>query len=246
MFSTRGRPKFDISLDDPSSTLVVGFAEYGLAGLTAVNYLVEQLALERAGHIGVDRLPGITPFENGTPRHHTRLFSKPDLDLTALVGELFVPPVAAEPFGEAVLEYTGKHDVEEVVVLSGVPMAHAPDDHRTFYVASEDYQRARLGDDHGIPPMGGGFLEGVNGELMQRSLDSPLRSCVLTTPVHAQAPDVEASLRLLEALDTVYDLDLDTGPLEEFAASVAEQYEELAARLEAQRQEPTQNDRMYM
>ena len=246
MFGTRRRPQFDVRLDDPSGTLVAGFAEYGLAGLTAVNYLAEQLGLEETGHVSVEELPAITPFENGTPRHHTRLYSKPELDVTVLVGELFVPPGAADPFGEAVLQYATEHEIEEVVVLSGVPLAHGPDDHRAFYVASRDYQAARLGGDHDIRPMSGGFLEGVNGELMQRAIDTALKTCVLTTPVHERAPDVEAALRLLEAFDAVYELDLDTGPLEEFAASVAEQYEELAARLEELREEPPHHDRMYM
>ena len=243
--STSG-PAFDISLEDPSDTLVAGFTQFGLAGLTAANYLTEQLGLEEVGHVAVEQLPAVTPFENGTPRHHTRLFSKPDLDVTVLLGELFVPPDAAGPFGQAVLEYTQAEGVEEVVVLSGVPMAHGPQEHRAFYVASEDFQEARLQGDHGVPPMGGGFLEGVNGELVQQSIDSPLKTCVLTTPVHPQAPDVEASLRLLEAFDAVYGLDIDTGPLEEFAATVEQQYEELAARLEAQRKESVHDDRMYM
>jgi uncharacterized protein len=77
MFGTRKRPQFDVRLDDPSGTLVAGFTEYGLAGLTAVTYLTDQLDLEETGHVSVAELPAITPFENGTPRHHTRLFSKP-------------------------------------------------------------------------------------------------------------------------------------------------------------------------
>lgn len=239
-------PAFDISLEDPSDTLVAGFTQFGLAGLTAANYLTEQLGLEEVGHVSVEQLPAVTPFEDGTPRHHTRLFSKPDLDITVLVGELFVPPGAAGPFGQAILEYTESEGVEEVVVLSGVPMAHGPDEHRAFYVASEDFQEARLQGDHGVPPMGGGFLEGVNGELVQQSIDSTLKTCVLTTPVHPQAPDVEASLRLLEAFDAVYELDLDADPLKEFAATVEQQYEELAARLEAQREASAHDDRMYM
>ena len=246
MFRSRRRPSFDIELEDPSDTLVAGFTEFGLAGLTAANYLTQQLGLEEVGHVGVDELPAVTPFEDGTPRHHTRLFSKPGLDVTVLLGELFVPPHAAGPFGEAVLEYTEREGVEEVVVLSGVPMDHGPDDHRAFYVASEDYQAERLDGDHGLAPMGGGFLEGVNGELMQRAIGSPLRTCVLTTPVHPQAPDVDAALRLLEAVDSVYDLGVDSGPLEAFAATVAKQYEELAARLEAQQEAAVHDDRMYM
>jgi uncharacterized protein len=246
MFGTHRPPDFDINHLNPTETLVAGFAQYGLAGLTAVDYIRKQLELEETGHIAVDQLPAVTPFENGTPRHHTRLFSKPGFDITIAVGELFVPTYAAEPFGNAILEYTESSSVEEVVVLSGVPIAHGPDDHRPFYVASEDYQRARLGGDHDVAPMPGGFLDGLNGALMERAIEEPLKACIFTTPVHQQVPDVDAALRLLEAVEAAYDLGLDTGPLEEFAAAVAEQYAELAAQLEAQQKEQVPEDRMYM
>jgi len=95
-------PSFDVRLDDPTETLVIGTAEYGLAGLTATDYLTKQLELEEAGHIRVDGLPAITPFDNGTPRRHTRLFSRSDLDLTVLVGELPIPPFAAASFADAI------------------------------------------------------------------------------------------------------------------------------------------------
>lgn len=242
------KPTFDVRAQESTETLVGGFGEYGLAGLTAADYLRKELELTETGHIAVEDLPAVTPFEDGTPRHHTRLFSSPESDVTVVVGELFVPPHAAEPFADAILEHASDSDVEEVVVLSGVPIAHGPDDHRPFYVASEDYQAARLGGDHGIAPMPGGFLDGINGALMECGLSSPLRTCLYTTPAHAQTPDVDAALRLLEAFTTVYDLDVDTGPLEEFAATVSAQYEELAARLETQREAAgmAPEDRMYM
>ncbi|WP_336133844.1 proteasome assembly chaperone family protein [Natronomonas amylolytica] len=246
MIGTHREPDFDINHPNPTETLVAGFAQFGLAGLTAVDYLRKELDLEQTGHIAVDQLPAVTPFENGTPRHHTRLFSKPDLDITITVGELFVPTYAAEPFGNAIIEHTESSGVEEVVVLSGIPIAHGPDDHRPFYVASEDYQQTRLDGDHDIKPMPGGFLDGLNGALMERAIEEPLRACIFTTPVHQQVPDVDAALRLLEAIEAVYDLDLDTGPLEEFAAAVSEQYAELAAQLEAQQKEQVPEDRMYM
>lgn len=246
MFGTRRKPAFDIKLENPTDTLIAGFAEYGLAGLSAADYLRKELDLEQTGHIAVEELPAVTPFEDGTPRHHTRLFSKPGLDITIAVGELFVPTHAAEPFGNAILEYTESHDVEEVVILSGVPIAHGPDDHRSFYVASEDYQQARLEGTDTVAPMPGGFLDGLNGALMERAIDGPLKGCVFSTPVHQQVPDVDAALRLLEAVEAAYGLEVDTGPLEEFAAAVSEHYAELATRLESQKEEHMPEDRMYM
>jgi uncharacterized protein len=244
----RADPSFEVSHEATASdTLCCGFSAFGLAGLTAADYLVRQLELEQTGHITVDQLPTITPFEDGTPRHHTRLFSREDLEFTVLVGELLVPAYAAEPFGEAILEWAGDASVEEVVVCSGVPTAHGPDDHRPFYIASPDYQSAHDLEAAEVTPMSGGFLDGINGAVTARGMDSPLRTCVFTTPTHPQVPDVDAALRLLDAVDAVYDLDLDTGPLEAFAGEVSRYYEELADRMKEQ--ETDQNvpeDRMYM
>lgn len=243
-----GDPEFAVSADATSSeTLLAGLSEFGLAGLTAANYLVEQLSLEEHGHVDVEQFPAITPFEAGTPRHHTRLFSREDSDVTVLVGELFVPPGVARQFSDAVLEWAGEADVGEIVLLSGVPVAHGPDEHRPFYVASPDYQAAHDLEAADVRPMTGGFLDGVNGAVMHRGIDSELRTCLLTTPAHGQAPDVEAALRLLRAVNAVYDLDVDTGPLEGFAAELRQRYEELAEHMAKQEQETrVPEDRMYM
>jgi len=233
---------------EPSSTLVAGFSTPGLAGLTAVDYLVDHLNLTETGHITAEGLPAITPFEQGRPRHHTRLFSREDLDLTALVGELYVPPRLGGSFGDAVLDWADEHGVREVVVAAGVPVPHAPDDHRTFYVATDDYREHRLADAT-VPPMGTGFLDGVNAAIMERGLGSDLEVCLLVTPVHLQAPDVEAAIRLVETLESIYGLEIDASPLQSFAAEVEAYYRDLAERMAAQSEAEPEDvgaDRMYM
>lgn len=42
---------FDVRLEGSVGTLVAGFAEHGLAGLTAAEYLTTQLEPERVGHV---------------------------------------------------------------------------------------------------------------------------------------------------------------------------------------------------
>lgn len=240
------RPSFQFTHDaEAPDHLVAGFSMFGLAGVTATNYLVDQLALTETGHVTTETLPPITPFENGEPRHHTRLFARPDLDTTVLVNELFVPLWAADPFSEAILEWADGNGVEEITVLAGVPVAHGPEDHRTFYVATEDYRQARLGDEP-LPPMGSGFLDGVNAGLVARGMESDLRVGVLITPVHEQIPDVEAAIRLLDAAKDVLALDVDTEALEEFAAEVEQYYRELSDRFEGVADEQRPEDRMYM
>ncbi|WP_276301244.1 proteasome assembly chaperone family protein [Halorussus lipolyticus] len=236
---------FEITAENPEDTVIAGFSQFGLAGLTAADYLVDHLDFQQVGHISADQLPAITPFENGQPRHHTRVFSHEDAGLSVVVGELFVPAFAAQPFSEAVLEWTETEDVDEVAVLHGVTIPHAPEEHQVFYVATEDYHDHRLAD-AGISAMGRGFLDGMNAELMARGMESDLRTAVFLTPVHAQAPDVEAAIRLLETVQTVYGLEIDTGPLEEFAAEVQGYYEGLAERLQERAEADQPEGRMFM
>ena len=247
MFGTRRRLSADFRIehqDDPSTALLCGFSAYGLAGLTAVDYLVDHLELEEYGYIRAEGLPSITPFEAGAPRHPIRLFSRSDLDITVLVGELFVPASLGEQFASDILTWTDNHQVKEIAIAAGIPVPHGPDGHQTYYVATEDYRERRLTDDT-IPPMGSGFLDGTNAALIERGMDSSLGVGLFVTPVHAMAPDVDAAIRLVETIAAVYDLDVDATPLRAFADEVTQYYNELAQRID-ERETDVPEDRMYM
>lgn len=240
-------PTFEITHHvPPSDAVVAGIANVGFAGLTAADFLVDALELEQTGYITVDQLPEITPFKDGVPRHHTRLFSRPDLDLTVLTGELFVPQYASTAFTDALTGWMADTDVSEIVILNGIPVAHAPEDHRTFYVATEDYRNTRLADAD-IPAMPNGYLDGVNGTLLSRGIDSPLAAGVLATPVHAPPPDVEAAIRLAQTVEAIYPVSVDTGPLETLATEIERHYQELAERIDTLHDDQHRpEDRMFM
>ncbi|MFC7138328.1 proteasome assembly chaperone family protein [Halosimplex aquaticum] len=240
-------PAFDVQEtgETDADALIAGFSEFGLAGLTAVDYLVQQLELTPAGRVTTPDLQTITPFDDGRPRHPVRLFAADGVDVAVLMSELFVPVAAARSFSDALLDWTAAADIGETVVVSGVQMPHAETDHRTYFVATDDYREARLADAD-VPPMASGFTDGVKASLLARGIDSPLRTCVYATPTHPQAPDAEAALRLVETVDDVYDLGVDTEPMKSFAADVEQHYQDLAARLEQAREEQQPEDRMYM
>jgi uncharacterized protein len=83
-------------------------------------------------------------------------------------------------------------------------------------------------------------------DLLGRGIDSELRACVYVTPVHQQVPDVEAAIRLVETASDVYGLDVDNGPLEEFAGEIAQYYEQLTDRFDSLSEDERSEDRMYM
>ncbi|MDZ7702253.1 MAG: PAC2 family protein [Halobacteriales archaeon] len=249
-------PSFEITAPSdrrPGSTLVVGLSTPGLAGLTAADYLVRHLDAEEIGAVIPDGLPAIAPFEAGVPRHPTRLFDLVGRSLSVLVGELYVPPPVAHPFVDGLRDWAHSVGVEEVALLHGVPYPHDEAEHAVYHVATPGYRERHFADE-AVPPLGGGVLDGVAGELVGRALeDDALEVGVYVTPTHPPGPDVEAALRLIDALEGRYGFEIDPAELEALAERLGRYHAELADRMEAlaQAEAPIGSrefpeDRMYM
>ena len=241
-------PRFEIRRTDESvgSRLVVGLATPGLAGLTAADHLASRPEARQVGHLTAHGLPEVTPFTDGRPRHPSRLYALPEADLTVLVSEGFVPLPAAEPVTAALTEFVTEREVEEVTLLHGVPYPHGPTEHAVFHVATDAYRERRL--DDGVPPLAGGFLDGVPGDLLARGLDDGPPTGVLVTPAHPPGPDFEAAIRLLETVDDLFGVASDVDALHERSAATRLQYEQLADRMRAlaeAEQTAYGEDRMY-
>ena len=235
------------------TTLIVGQSHPGMAGVTAVDYLVRQLESREIGHIAPEGLPAIAPFENGVPRHHTRLYTLDGSDLTVLIGELFIPTGVARPYADALLAWATEQNIDEIVILHGVPFPHGPDEHEVFHVATPAYRERRLADEP-IRPLKGGILDGVAGEVVTRSLDETApETGVFTTPTHPPGPDIDAAIRLLNAIETLYGFDVDETELRQLGHQLQQYYEQLADRMAAIAESEDSitshdypEDRMYM
>ncbi|NUB89967.1 proteasome assembly chaperone family protein [Haloterrigena sp. SYSU A558-1] len=227
-------PAYEVAVESDEALegpLLVGLSNAGLAGLTAVDYLVSHLEFEQVGHVRARGLPDITPVEDGVPRHPMRVYAAPRAGYCAVLSELFVPVWAADAFADGLLEWLDTTEIDELAVLHGIPYPHGPDEHDVCYVATPAYGDRRL-DGADVSPASGGVLDGVAGELTARSLDGdapPLGAYV--TPTHPPGPDLEAALRYLDLLRTVYDLEIDDDQLRERAAELQRHYAELADRM---------------
>lgn len=221
--------------ESPAKTLLLAFSTPGMAGVTASEYVRDQLALDQTGHVQIDGLPPITPFENGRPYHHTRLYSGPAVELTVLTSELPIPLTATDAFGRDLLGWVLDNDVREVTILLGIGSfgdGRASADEGLYFVASDDYRERHL-EDSVLTPLTRGFLDGINASLVSRAIDTPLRVGVLATPVRTALLDGGAALRLVRATDSLYGLGIDTGQLERFAEQTSRYFEQLARRFEA-------------
>ncbi len=251
-----GEPAFEMVLEgDLDGALVVGMAELGVGELTTVDYCATNMESTPIGHVRSRNLPDLTPFSDGVPRQPMRLYSLDGTGVSVLVSEVFLPVWVAEPLADALIETATDQGVEEITVLNGSQFPHRESEHAVYHVATDEYRDRHFGgEDPELPPMAGGFFDGVISELLVRGLEGEAPSVgVLVTPTHPPGPDLDAALRFLDALETIYGLEVDETELRERAAETKRYYEELAQRMQALREEETPylgrdfpEDRMYM
>jgi uncharacterized protein len=231
--------------EPPSETVIAAFTYPGMGGMIACNYLIEELDLEQTGYIQADGLPALAPFENGRPYHPTRLHSRSDLDVTVLTSELPVPLHATEVFGRELLTWILDRDIDEVAILLGVGgLRNVGSSDEIHYVASPDYTERRLQEVE-FTPLAGGFFDGITASLVSRAIDTPLRAGVLVTSTRTQGIDPDASLRLVEAVNQLYELGADTDRLRRFATEIRQHYEQLMQRMQ-QHDQAREWDQAYM
>lgn len=246
-------PQFtvDADTDRAGELLVVGATSPGMAGLSAADYLTEHLAFEQAGRISASGFPTIAPVTDGQPRHPMRLYHGTDTDLTVLLAESFVPVWAAEPFAEGLVSWTETAGVDEIGILHGVPFPHDPERHEVSVVATTDFREHRLANAD-LPALPGGVLDGFVGELLVAGLEEETPGVgAFVTPTHPPGPDLDATLLLLEALETVSGITIDRADLQKQADQQRQYYEELAERMQSLEKSGTGPrefgvDRMFM
>jgi uncharacterized protein len=219
----------------PGERLLVGMAGVGVAGLTAADYLVNNVETEQIGHVRSRNLPDLTPFTNGEPRHPIRLYSATGSNVTVLISEVFLPAWVADPLTDALLDWAGSHDIREVTVLHGTPFPHREEEHLVYHVATDAYREAHFPteDDPEVEPLAGGFFDGVIGEFLVRALDGEAPPTgVLVTPTHMPGPDLDAAVRLLDALEPVCGIEVDEGELRDRAEEMERYFADLAERMQ--------------
>lgn len=236
----------------PHETLVAGIASRDLAGLTAVDYLVDTYESTPVAAARTRGLPDIATITDGLPRHPVRIHRVEELDVSILVSEVFVPVALADRFADALADWMEASGITSVTLLHGGQFPHAEAEHVPFLVATDGY-RERFGAAP-LEPLPAGMLDGLAGELLVRGLEGAFPpGGVIVTPAHVPGPDVSAALTLLEGLAQAHGLAIDDSELRERSEQFRQYYEGIAERMralqEAEGSATTRDfpeDRMYM
>lgn len=222
----------DLKTDiNPGATVILGFAGIGLIGPIIANQLIEQIPdIKEIGWITSEYLPPIAVFYQGVLRHPFRLFYTPQHNLIVGICEVpFQIPTAYNDLSKTICNWALNEDVKakEIVIFQGIPQRGIIDDYPVYYAAEENLvpklEAAKL------EKVEKGIIVGPEATILNEALTNKLQAYALFTPV-LEIPTPEGAAAIIEVLNELYHLNIETKSLIEEGKEIKGRMLELAQK----------------
>lgn len=221
------------------ATFIIGFAGIGLLGPIVANQLIEQIPdIKEIGFITSEYLPPIAVFYQGVLRHPFRLLYSPSNNLIVGICEVpFQITSAYNDLSRTICNWALSEDVKagEIVIFQGIPRQGIIDDYPVYY-AAETVLMPKL-EKFGLQKVEKGIIVGPEATVLNEALTNRLGAYALFTPV-LEIPTPEAAAAIIEILNQIYGLKIETSALIEEGKEIKAKMLDLAQKAqEYQRQQ---------
>jgi uncharacterized protein len=213
------------------ATLILGFAGMGLIGPIITNTIVEQIPdIKEIGFITSDLLPPISVFYDGVLKHPFRLYYSPQHNL--IVGTSEVPfqlTSAYNDLAKTICNWFLSDDVrgKEIVVFQGILKQGMIDDFPVYYATEEHltniFEKLKL------EKFERGIITGPESTIINEALTNRINAIALFTYVY-QIPTPEGAAAIIEVLNQIYNLNIETSKLIEEGKEIKTKMLELAQK----------------
>ena len=205
-------------------TIFVGFVGAGLAGTIAIDHMINELGMKEVGFLRSKHLPPSTVFMQGRLRHPFRIYSNDDGSICAIICEIIISKDGIYNIAMAILEWAEKKGSTEIIVLDGV--AASKHDGEAFFAAEVDL--CRIMEENDIKMIPQGFITGISGGILNECLIRKIRGVTLLVKADEMTPDPVAAATIIEAVNRLYETEIDTSNLKKQKKQLGVELRELS------------------
>jgi uncharacterized protein len=205
-------------------TIFVGFVGAGLVGTIATDHMINELNMKEVGFLRSKHLPPSTVFMQGRLRHPFRIYSNEDGSICVIICEIIISKDGIYNIAMAILEWAEKKGSNEIIVLDGV--AANKHDGETFFAAELDL--CRIMEEHDIKMIPQGFITGISGGILNECLIRKIRGVTLLVKADEATPDPVAATTIIEAVNRLYETEIDTTSLKKQKKQLGVELRELS------------------
>ncbi len=219
--------------------IFAGFVGAGLVGPISIGHMIEKLQMNVIGYMRSKHLPPSTVFLRGRLRHPFRFYSNKEGTVCAIICEITLRMEGLYAIVAAVLDWAKEKGSNEIIIVDGV--ASNEHDNKVYCAAEEDLCRIMAEKDINMIPQG--FITGIPGGILNECLIREIQGVALLVKANKIIADPEAAATLLEAINRMYEMQIDTKSLNAEKERIGSELEELSQKYMRHRK---QSSGMYM
>lgn len=221
----------NVELNKP--IIFAGFVGAGLVGPLSVGHIIEKLKMKEIGYMRSKYLPPSTVFIRGRLRHPFRFYSNEDGTVCAVICEITLRMEGLYTIVAEILDWAKEKGSNEIVILDGV--ASEDHDDKAYCAAEEDLCRVMA--DKNVSMIPQGFITGIPGGILNECLLREIQGVTLLVKANKKIADPIAAATLVEAVNRVYDMEVDTESLRKEKEKIGADFKELSQKYAEHREE---------
>jgi len=205
--------------------VIEGFPGFGLIGSIVTEFLISHLSCEKLDNHYFDDLPASAAIHDG------KLIEPIGLYYNARFNIVIVHSIAAGTgvewkAADFVLDICNKIKAKELISIEGVGSGQESKG-RTFFYCTESSRGEDL-KNIGIKPLQEGIIMGVTSAIL---LKNKIPVTCLFGEAESDMPDNNAAASIVEVLDKMFGLDVDSKPLKQSAKLFEEKFKQILQQM---------------
>ncbi|MBD3198088.1 MAG: hypothetical protein GF317_23765 [Candidatus Lokiarchaeota archaeon] len=213
------------------ATILLGFAGIGLIGPIIANTIIDQIPdVIEIGFVTSEYLPPISVFYDGILKHPFRLYYSQSNNLIIGICEVpFEISSAYNDLSKTINNWALNEDVmaKDIIIFQGIPQKGMIDEFPVYYAAEEEL--VDFLEKYNLKRFEKGIITGPEATILNETLTNRLKGYALFAPVY-QIPTPEAAASIINILNNIYSLEIDTSTLLEEGKEIKEKMLELAEK----------------
>ncbi len=222
-----------ISLKNP--IIVEGFPGIGLVGTVSASYLVEKLKMEQIGYVTSRAFPPLAAVHNYLPMHPARVYASKQKNIIVILSEFVIPMMKVRNLAEVIFDYAKEKKAREIISLGGITIKGEQD--TVYAIASTPELAKKLGKIKNVSVIKEGATTGVAGVLLAIGAGIKYPVSSLLAEAHTEFMDPKGAAMVIEALNSMIGLKVDTSELETEANTIQDKMKDMIGKAKVVREQ---------
>ncbi|AXV40256.1 proteasome assembly chaperone family protein [Methanobacterium sp. BAmetb5] len=218
-----------ISEDIENATVIEGSPELGLIGNIVGWLLVEELKMKEIGHIESKHFPPLAVLYRGVAIHPFRIYNADDVVL--FLSDFVVPPDVTYDMTNVIVEWMKRNNSKELITLNSIAV---PQKINQVAAAANSFEGLERLGKLDLPILPFGNVNGISGTLLTRARASEIPASCLFAEVLNQYPDPRAAASVVEVLNRMLNINVNSEPLLKEAEEIETRLKELAQAVQGE------------